>query len=68
MSEELKYEDAVKRLDEIVLKLESDNTTLDESIKLFEEGTRLAAFCSDKLKKAQQKITVISKENGYDAV
>ena len=53
MSDEIKYEDAVKELD-------------DESIKLFEKGTKLAGICSDKLKKAEQKITMLTKENNND--
>ena len=41
---ELTYESAVKRLEEIVAALENKETPLDESVKLFEEGTKLAAF------------------------
>lgn len=66
MSDEIKYEDAVKELDEIVSKLENGTVSLDESIKLFEKGTSLAAICSDKLKKAEQKITMLTKENNND--
>ena len=51
---ELTYESAVKRLEEIVAALENKETPLDESVKLFEEGTKLAAFCNDKLKNAKQ--------------
>ncbi|MGN0522445.1 MAG: exodeoxyribonuclease VII small subunit [Eubacterium sp.] len=42
--------------------LEKNEITLDESMKLFEEGTRLTAFCSKKLKEAEQKITELTKE------
>lgn len=59
---ELTYEDAVKRLEEVVAALENKETPLDESVKLFVEGTKLAAFCNDKLKNAKQKVTVLSKE------
>lgn len=59
---ELTYESAVKRLEEIVAALENKETPLDESVKLFEEGTKLAAFCNDKLKNAKQKVTVLDKE------
>ena len=65
MSDEIKYEDAVKELDEIVSKLENGTVSLDESIKLFEKGTKLG-ICSDKLKKAEQKITMLTKENNND--
>ncbi len=62
MSEKMTYESAICRLEEIVNTLEKNEASLDESLKLFEEGTRLTAFCSDKLKEAQQKITVLTKE------
>ena len=57
---EFKYEESVKRLGEIVEKLESGELSLEESIKLFEEGTRLSADCYEILKNAEQKITDIS--------
>lgn len=62
MTEELTYERAVKRLEEIVDLLEKNEAPLDESMKLFEEGTKLAAFCNDKLMNAKQKITEINKD------
>ena len=40
----------------IVAALESGRCTLDDSLKLFEEGTRLTAYCSRLLKNAEQKI------------
>lgn len=62
MNEELTYEKAMIRLEEIVSLLEKNDVSLDESIKLFEEGTRLTAFCSEKLKDAKAKITLAEKE------
>lgn len=63
MSEkELTYESAVKRLDEIVLSLEKNDVSLDDALSLFEEGTRLTAFCTKKLNEAKQKITEIEKD------
>lgn len=62
MNEELTYEKAVTRLEEIVSLLEKNDVSLDDSIKLFEEGTRLTAFCSEKLKNAKAKITLAEKE------
>ncbi|HIY33958.1 MAG TPA: exodeoxyribonuclease VII small subunit [Candidatus Eubacterium faecigallinarum] len=60
------YETAVKRLEEIVLILERNEVSLDESMKLFEEGTALTALCSKKLEEAQQKITVLTKEENKE--
>ncbi len=62
MAEEMTYEQAIKRLEEIVNLLEKNEATLDESMKLFEEGTKLAVFCNKKLGEAKQKITVINKD------
>lgn len=59
---EMTYEAAIKRLEEIVGILEKNEVSLDESMKLFEEGTKLTAFCSAKLKEAEQKITELTKE------
>ena len=61
----LTYEQALKKLEEIVNKLESGSTSLDESIKLFEEGTKLADFCNTKLNAAEQKFTeLLNKSRG----
>ena len=59
---EMTYEKAISRLEEIVSALEKNDVTLDESLKLFEEGTKLTAFCAEQLKNAQQKITELTKE------
>lgn len=59
---EMTYEKAITRLEEIVNLLEKNEATLDESIKLFEEGIKLTSFCADKIKNAEQKITELTKE------
>ena len=60
---ELTYEQAYKRLEEIVEKLENGSVPLEESMKLFEEGTKLANFCNSKLNAAEQKFTQLLTEN-----
>ncbi|MCL2508021.1 MAG: exodeoxyribonuclease VII small subunit [Oscillospiraceae bacterium] len=60
--ENITYESAMKRLEEIVDRLESGSLPLDESLKYFEEGTRLVTYCNDCLNKAQQRITELSEE------
>lgn len=58
------YEQAMKRLEEIVLKLEQeDNLSLDDSLTLYEEGTRLAKFCNKKLDDAELTISQIEAKN-----
>lgn len=59
---EMTYESAIKRLEEIAEALDKNEVSLDESMKLFEEGTKLTTFCSAKLREAQQKITELTKE------
>lgn len=54
------YEESMKALEDIVAKLENGDVPLDESLKLFEEGTKLAAFCSKALDNAEQKILTLS--------
>lgn len=63
----LTYEESIARLREIVALLESGETTLEDSMKLFEEGVKLSTSCYNILKKAEQKITQLSElESGED--
>ena len=57
------FESALKRLEEISDLLENEDTSLEDSIKLFEEGIELKEFCEDKLKSAKLKIDKIVKRN-----
>ncbi len=54
--EELSFEAALKRLEEIVRKLESGEASLDESIRLYGEGDRLKQQCEARLQAAQARI------------
>lgn len=62
----MNYEKSVARLEEIVDKLENGNLSLEEMMKLYEEGTALAAKCSKSLEKAQIKITELSAAKGVE--
>lgn len=57
--QQLSFEAALKRLEEIVRKLESGETSLDESIELYAEGDRLKQQCEARLQAAQAKIEKI---------
>ena len=59
----MKFEDAMKELEETVKKLESGETTLDESMALFEKGIELSRICQQILNDAQLKITKLVSEN-----
>lgn len=56
----INYEKSVLRLEEIVDKLENGNLPLEDMMKLYEEGTQLAAVCAKSLEEAQLKITELS--------
>ena len=56
----MKYEEAIAQLEETVKQLESGKLSLEESIEMFEKGTKLAKECYETLKNAEQKITLIS--------
>ncbi len=55
------FENALRRLEEIVQKLERDNVALDESVALFKEGKTLAQRCERLLKDAQTSIEVATR-------
>lgn len=59
---QISYEKAIERLEEIVEKLNSNEISLDESLLLFEEGTKLTKDCHDMLENAKQKIVEIEKD------
>lgn len=54
------YEQAIKKLEEIVEKLEDGSLSIEESLELYEEGAKLSEFCHKILKEARQKLTDIS--------
>ena len=55
-------ESSLKRLEDIVEKLERGETPLDDAAILYEEGVRISKECADKLKAAELKIKKLSKE------
>lgn len=56
MKKDIKFEEALEKLAEINEKLESDEISLDESIKLFKEGLELSKLCQKKLDEARLEI------------
>jgi len=64
MTAEIKFEEALKKLEKIVSDLESGELPLDDSLKKYEEGVKLAQFCSKKLESARRKVEVLVKTGG----
>lgn len=52
----MKFEDALVRLEEIVEELEKGELSLDETLKIFEEGIRMSKNCSQQLNEAELKV------------
>ncbi len=59
MKKEMKFEEAIARLEEIVKQLEGGSVPLDTSLALFEEGVTLAKTCNELLQNAQQKVNAL---------
>lgn len=60
MNKNMTFESAMKRLEEIVSKLENGGESLESALKLFEEGSALASVCYGKLENAEQKMKQIT--------
>jgi exodeoxyribonuclease VII small subunit len=60
-SKDMTFEQAYRKLESIVASLEKGESTLDESLKAFEEGIELAKFCSQKLQDAELRLQKLVK-------
>ena len=62
------FEIALKRLEEIVHRLEEEEIPLETSLKLFEEGQKLARACEDQLRAAENQVRVLMESAGGEIV
>ncbi len=60
--ENMTFEKAMERLEEIVRELETGEFDLGRAIEIFEEGIQLSKFCKKKLDEAEQKVEIIVKK------
>lgn len=58
----MKFEDALKKLEAIVDKLERGDLPLEASLKAFEEGVKLSRICTKMLDDAEKKIEILMKD------
>ncbi|HHV63050.1 MAG TPA: exodeoxyribonuclease VII small subunit [Firmicutes bacterium] len=63
-SSKLSFEEAMRRIEEIVAALEGGQADLDKSLALFEEGMGLFRFCTQKLDDAEGRILMLVKDAG----
>ncbi|MBO6195142.1 MAG: exodeoxyribonuclease VII small subunit [Bacilli bacterium] len=64
MAKEIKFEEKLQNLEEIVKELEEGNVDLDDAINKYTEAMKIAKECSDKLDKATKAVNKILNENG----
>jgi len=55
------FEEALKRLEEIVRDLEQGDLALEEALKLFEEGMQMSRICTEKLTAAREKLQTLTR-------
>ena len=63
MAEKMKFEQQMKKLQEIVDKLEKNDIELDESLKLYEEGLKLSKSLKEQLSAFEEKIKELNEED-----
>ncbi|MBD2188993.1 exodeoxyribonuclease VII small subunit [Pseudanabaena mucicola] len=64
-SQELTFEEQMRRLEEIVEILDDGEASLDEMLLLYEEGMKRSQYCREYLERAEQKITLIQSQNSF---
>ena len=62
--EEKNFEKSMQDLENIVTELEKGELNLDETVKKFEEGMKIAKQCNNILENAEKKITILLENNG----
>ena len=67
MPEVPEFETALKRLEEIVKKLENGDLSLDSALELFEEGIKLSRLCHTKLEEAERRVEILLKNGSGQA-
>jgi exodeoxyribonuclease VII small subunit len=63
---EIKFEEALKKLEKIVEELEGGDLSLDEALKKYQDGIELSRLCSARLESAKKKIDVLAKNKKGD--
>ncbi len=66
--EDMDFEDALNKLEEINNKLERNKVPLEEAIRLYELGMELVKYCGDKLDEAEGEIKKISLEGEEEMI
>ena len=58
-----KFEDTLRKLEELLRKMEGGDLALEESLKACEEGIRLSRLCTERLDEAERRVEVLLRED-----
>jgi exodeoxyribonuclease VII small subunit len=61
--DEMDFEEALQKLEEVVKQLEDEDISLEDSMQKFEQGIKLSSHCLKKLNKAEQKIEELTRSD-----
>lgn len=62
-AKKIDFEKSLAKLEQVVEKLETGDQSLEDALKLFEEGITLTRGCQQALKQAEERITILSQQN-----
>jgi len=66
--QDISFEAAIQELESIVRQLEEGNVSLDDSLRLFEQGVKYARICRTKLEQYEAKIDILLEKEGQSVV
>ena len=67
-NEDMSFETAIRRLEAVASELEKEGISLDESLKLYEEGIKLTRYCKEMLDGAQRKVNSLRLDGNGEVV
>jgi exodeoxyribonuclease VII small subunit len=56
------FEESLTKLEEVVTQLERGDLSLDDAVRLFEEGSRLSVLCRQQLEEAEGRVEILMKQ------
>lgn len=68
VNSEIKLEEAMARLEEVLRALDRDGVDLEEALRLYEEGIKLVRICNDRLGDAERRIKLLKLADGGEVI
>lgn len=64
MAQSKTLEETLENLEEIIIKMDNDDISLEEAFKLYNQGIKLCKACNDKISKVEKQLEVINESEG----